>query len=111
MTCLFSAMTSEPDENGEKHVLLCRVILGNVAMVKPGTFPPNVDFDTGVDNIENPTWYVVKWANMNTHILPQCIVSYKSSDNASGEHVYIRLLILQKYLHNFLEANISGCRC
>lgn len=80
-----SAMMSEADDNEEKHVLLCRVILGNVEMVEDGPLPSSVNFDTGVDNIENPTWYVVKWANMNTHILPQCVVSYKSSHNASGQ--------------------------
>lgn len=85
----FSAMMSEADDNEEKHVLLCRVILGNVEMVVDGPLPSSVNFDTGVDNIENPTWYVVKWANMNTHILPQCVVSYKSSHNASGGYGYI----------------------
>ena len=89
----FSAMTSEADDNGEKHILLCRVILGTVAMVEAGPLPSTVNFDTGVDNIENPTWYVVKWANMSTHILPQCVVSYKSSHNASGKYGYILLFI------------------
>ncbi|RVX22442.1 putative inactive poly [ADP-ribose] polymerase SRO1 [Vitis vinifera] len=45
------AMMSEADDNEEKHVLLCRVILGNVEMVEDGPLPSSVNFDTGVDNM------------------------------------------------------------
>ncbi|GFQ01171.1 inactive poly [ADP-ribose] polymerase rcd1 [Phtheirospermum japonicum] len=75
-----SAVLSEADENGEKHVVLCRVILGKCEKVEAGSkqsYPSSVDYDTGVDDINNPRWYTVWHANMNTHILPECVVSYR----------------------------------
>ncbi|CAK9157930.1 unnamed protein product [Ilex paraguariensis] len=83
-----SAMLSEVDENGEKHVILCRVILGNREKVGAGSqqlYPSNVGFDTGVDDLNNPNWYVVWCANMNTHILPECVVSFKSCQGVPGQ--------------------------
>ncbi|XP_059631192.1 probable inactive poly [ADP-ribose] polymerase SRO1 isoform X2 [Cornus florida] len=82
-----SALLSEADDNGEKHVILCRVILGKCEKVEAGSrqlYPSSEDFDTGVDDLQNPKWYVVWCANMNSHILPECVVSYKSSDQALG---------------------------
>ncbi|KAK6130557.1 hypothetical protein DH2020_035703 [Rehmannia glutinosa] len=81
-----SAMLSEMDENGEKHVILCRVILGKCEKVEAGSkqsYPSSVDYDTGVDDLNNPRWYTVWHANMNTHILPECVVSYRPV-NMSG---------------------------
>ncbi|KAI3460106.1 hypothetical protein Pfo_016769 [Paulownia fortunei] len=81
-----SAMLSEIDENGEKHVILCRVILGKCEKVEAGSqqlYPSSVDYDTGVDDLNNPRWYTVWHANMNTHILPECVVSYRPV-NMSG---------------------------
>ncbi|KAK6116282.1 hypothetical protein DH2020_049977 [Rehmannia glutinosa] len=52
-----SAMLSEMDENGEKHVILCRVILGKCEKVEAGSkqsYPSSVDYDTGVDDLNNP---------------------------------------------------------
>ncbi|XP_058217695.1 probable inactive poly [ADP-ribose] polymerase SRO2 [Rhododendron vialii] len=83
-----SAMLSEVDDNGEKHVILCRVILGKCEKVEAGSrqmYPSGVDFDSGVDDLMNPKWYVVWRANMNTHILPECVVSYRSSDFVPGQ--------------------------
>ncbi|GAB4839256.1 hypothetical protein Ancab_028783 [Ancistrocladus abbreviatus] len=78
-----SHMLSEVDENGERHVVLCRAILGNVEKVEAGSrqsHPSSLKFDSGVDDIGNPKWYVIWSMNMNTHILPECVVSYKCSD-------------------------------
>ncbi|MCD7467373.1 hypothetical protein HAX54_004783 [Datura stramonium] len=84
----YSHMMSEIDEYGEKHIIFCRVILGNLEKVELGSrqlFPSSVDFDTGVDDLNNPQLYVVWCNNMNTHILPECIVSYKSGRHMSGQ--------------------------
>ncbi|PIN21095.1 NAD(+) ADP-ribosyltransferase [Handroanthus impetiginosus] len=81
-----SAMLSEIDENGEKHVILCRVILGKCEKVEAGSersYPSSVEYDTGVDDLNNPRWYTVWHSNMNTHILPECVVSYRPV-NISG---------------------------
>ncbi|KAL1534244.1 putative inactive poly [ADP-ribose] polymerase SRO3 [Salvia divinorum] len=75
-----SAMLAEVDENGEKHVVLCRVILGRCEKVEAGSlqsYPSSVEYDTGVDDLNNPRWYTVWQGNMNTHILPECVVSYR----------------------------------
>ncbi|KAH0680293.1 hypothetical protein KY290_022480 [Solanum tuberosum] len=56
-----SDMMSDIDENGEKHIILCRAILGNFEKVELGSkqmFPSSVDFDTGVDDLTNPKLYV-----------------------------------------------------
>lgn len=82
-----SAGRSEPDDNGEKHVILCRVILGNVEKVEAGSqqcHPSSAEFDTGVDDLRNPKWYVVWSTNMNRHVLPDCVVSYRSPVRVPG---------------------------
>lgn len=76
---LISAMLSETDENDEKHIILCRVTLGKCEKVEAGSQqsnPSGAEYDSGVDDLKNPKWYVVWYANMNTHILPECVVSY-----------------------------------
>lgn len=82
-------MKSELDENGEKHVILCRLTLGNVEKMEPDSkqsHPSGVNYDTGVDDPENPKWYVTWSSNMSTHVLPEFVVSFKPSDPAQGEH-------------------------
>ncbi|XP_031406033.1 probable inactive poly [ADP-ribose] polymerase SRO2 isoform X2 [Punica granatum] len=82
-----SAVKSELDENGEKHVILCRVTLGNLEKVELGSkqsHPSSVSFDTGVDDPSNPKWYVVWCSNMNTHVLPEFVVSFRPSDRMKG---------------------------
>ncbi|KAL8128976.1 hypothetical protein V2J09_018131 [Rumex salicifolius] len=77
-----SHMLAEPDDNGERHIILCRVILGNAEKVEIGSqqcYPSSVNYDTGVDDVNNPKYYVVWSTNMNTHILPECVISYKCS--------------------------------
>eukprot|EP00249_Psilotum_nudum_P022792 c28644_g2_i1 orf=293-2242(+) len=77
-----SAVYSDVDENGEQHVVLCRVIMGNMEQVQPGSeqfHPSSEEYDTGVDNLLNPKRYIIWSTHMNTHILPQYIVSFKIS--------------------------------
>ncbi|KAJ6685750.1 INACTIVE POLY [ADP-RIBOSE] polymerase SRO4-RELATED [Salix purpurea] len=82
-----SAKFSEADDSGEKHIILCRVILGNVEKVVAGSqqhYPSSIDFDTGTDDPKNPKWYVVWPSVMDRHIIPECVVCFKSSINVSG---------------------------
>ncbi|KAK2636493.1 hypothetical protein Ddye_031285 [Dipteronia dyeriana] len=75
-----SVLSSEMDENGLRHVLLCRVILGNVETVPAGSnqFYPSVkDYDSGVDNLALPSRYIVWSCYMNSHIYFTDIVSFK----------------------------------
>ncbi|XP_057871470.2 probable inactive poly [ADP-ribose] polymerase SRO2 [Cryptomeria japonica] len=77
-----SVAYSDIDENGEQHMLLCRVILGNTEVVIPGSrqcHPSSKDFDSGIDDLINPRRYIVWTTHMNTHILPEYVVSFKVS--------------------------------
>ncbi|OMO50880.1 hypothetical protein CCACVL1_30184 [Corchorus capsularis] len=75
-----SANLADVDENGLKHLILCRVVLGNVEKVQAGSHqyhPTNGNFDTGSDDPNNPKWYVVWSTIANMSILPECVVSYR----------------------------------
>lgn len=80
--CLWkcSAIYSDNDENGEQHVVLCKVILGASELVAYGSdqfHPSSEDFDTGVDDTVSPRRLVVWSTHMNTHILPLYVVSFR----------------------------------
>ncbi|XP_037496681.1 inactive poly [ADP-ribose] polymerase RCD1 isoform X2 [Jatropha curcas] len=85
--CDTSAKFCDVDENGLQHILFCRVIMGNMELLEPGTqqcYPSSEDFDSGVDDLQNPGQYIVWNMNMNTHIYPEFVVSFKVSSNAEG---------------------------
>ncbi|GAA0157381.1 hypothetical protein LIER_38448 [Lithospermum erythrorhizon] len=76
-----SVMLSQADNNKEKHIILCRVILGNCEKIEAGShqaFPSSVEYDTGIDDLMNPKWYKVWVPNMNTRITPEYVVSFKT---------------------------------
>ncbi|XP_021832148.1 probable inactive poly [ADP-ribose] polymerase SRO3 [Prunus avium] len=114
-----SAGRSDPDDNGEKHAILCRVILGNVEKVEAGSqqcHPSSAEFDTGVDDLRNPKWYVVWSTNMNRHVLPDCVVSYRSSVRVPaqmGRLCSIDALVsrVQKYLTPSKVEELSSLVC
>ncbi|KAL5209262.1 hypothetical protein ABZP36_004885 [Zizania latifolia] len=75
-----SAMLTKADEKGEAHIVLCRVLMGRPEVVPAGSsqfHPSSDDYDSAVDNMENPRWYVVWSTHMNTRILPEYVVSFK----------------------------------
>ncbi|OEL18060.1 putative inactive poly [ADP-ribose] polymerase SRO3 [Dichanthelium oligosanthes] len=75
-----SAMLAKPDGSGEAHIVLCRVLMGRPEVVEAGSSqsrPSSNDYDSAVDKLETPQWYVV-WSNdMNTRVLPEYVVSFK----------------------------------
>lgn len=82
-----SSLLSEADVNGERHVILCQVIMGRSEKVEAGSIqfhPGSQDFDSGVDDLANPRWYIVWSSHMNTHILPEYVVSFKSPTLSKG---------------------------
>nr|GLL48177.1 probable inactive poly [ADP-ribose] polymerase SRO2 isoform X1 [Ipomoea trifida] len=90
-----SALTAQVDENGEKHLVLCRVILGKCGKIEVGSLQlshSRMDFDTGVDDLKNPQWYGVLCAN---HVLPEGRVtaapSHMLAPNAAS--VFYRKLV------------------
>ncbi|XP_073274070.1 probable inactive poly [ADP-ribose] polymerase SRO5 [Primulina huaijiensis] len=75
------------DEDGLKHVLLCRVILGRMEPVPVGSCmynPSSEEFDSGVDNLLSPRKYIVWSSSMNTLILPDFVVSFRTSYSHGG---------------------------
>lgn len=87
---LFSATYCDVDENGVRYVILCRVIMGNVEVVHPGSkqvHPSCESYDTGVDDLNDPRHYIVWGTKKNTHVYPQYAVSFKISSDAEGNHL------------------------
>ncbi|XP_028805961.1 inactive poly [ADP-ribose] polymerase RCD1 isoform X2 [Neltuma alba] len=84
-----SAINCDVDENGVRHMVFCRVIMGNMELLCPGTrqfHPSSNDYDSGVDDIQSPRYYVVWNMNLNTHVYPEFVVSFKVSSDAEGDH-------------------------
>lgn len=76
-----------PADGGQFHVVLCRVIVGNTEQVKLGSCqlqPSSEDFDSGVDDLTVPRLHIIWSAHMNTHILPEYIVSFSVSNHLGG---------------------------
>jgi len=68
-------------------MVLCRVILGNVELIQSGSkqfHQSDPCFDSGVDDLQTPNNYVIWNMNMNTHIFPECVVSFKMSPTIKG---------------------------
>lgn len=85
----FSSLLSTPDENGEKHLILCQVLMGNSEQIPAGSYqfhPSNDLFDTAVDDLKSPRWFIVWTTHMNTHILPLYVVTFKSSNQIHGNN-------------------------
>lgn len=98
----YSASHCDVDENGERHMFFCRVIMGNMEAVCPGTKqyrPSCKNYDSGVDDLENPRFYIIWTMNMNTHIYPEFVVRFKISSKAEGE---ISLLSGALLFHGYL---------
>ncbi|XP_059639263.1 probable inactive poly [ADP-ribose] polymerase SRO5 [Cornus florida] len=101
---LKSVKSSTVDEDGLRHVLLCRTILGKTEVIHPGSeqcHPSSEEFDSGVDNLSAPKKYIVWSTHMNTHILPEYVVSYKAPScltNLEGCPIGALLYGLQKLL-------------
>lgn len=109
---LYSAKYSDVDENGVQYMILCRVIMGNMELVCPGSkqfHPSGEDFDNGVDSLENPKCYVVWTMNMSTHIFPEYVVSFKLSPDSEGDYLspFLWLLFAQVNRKLFPLVNLS----
>lgn len=74
-------------KDGLRHMLLCRVILGKAEVVHPGSdqyHPSSDEFDSGMDNLSSPKKYIVWSARMNTHILPEYVISFSAPSSLKG---------------------------
>ncbi|CAN4128111.1 unnamed protein product [Withania somnifera] len=82
-----SVASCDIDENGIRYMVLCRVVLGNEELLRFGSeqsYPSNEKYDSGVDDLESPTYYTIWNMNMNTHIYPEYVVSFRMSSGAEG---------------------------
>lgn len=76
---------SDVDENGIVHMMLCRVVMGNVEIVHHGSKqhrPSNEHFDSGVDDIKNPQHYIVWDMNLNSHLYSEFVVTIQLPSKA-----------------------------
>ncbi|KAI3914845.1 hypothetical protein MKX01_018014 [Papaver californicum] len=81
---------NDVDENGVQYMLLCRVIMGNMELVQPGSeqfHPSSENFDSGVDDLQDPKHYIIWNVNMNTHIFPEFVISFKAPSIEKGQLV------------------------
>ncbi|KAL6606960.1 hypothetical protein ACP70R_042613 [Stipagrostis hirtigluma subsp. patula] len=68
------------DEKGAQYMLLCRVILGNLGTIKPGSeeeFPSTEIHDSGADNCSNPSYYLIWNSHLSTHICLEYLISFR----------------------------------
>ena len=68
-------------------MMLCRVIMGNVEVVIPGSKqfqPTNGIYDSGVDDLQNPKHYVIWDASVHRHIYAEYAVIIKAPSMANG---------------------------
>ncbi|XP_075641221.1 inactive poly [ADP-ribose] polymerase RCD1-like isoform X1 [Castanea sativa] len=82
-----SANFCDVDENEIQHLVLCRVIMGKMEVVCSGSrqsLPSCQDYDSGVDDLQNPRIYIVWTMNMNARIYPEFVVSFKISSKTEG---------------------------
>ncbi|CAK7353028.1 unnamed protein product [Dovyalis caffra] len=77
---------SRADENGMRHILLCKVIMGKMEVIPAGSkqrYPSSEEFDSGVDNLEAPRRLVVWSTFMNSHTLPTHILSFRAPSSTT----------------------------
>lgn len=103
--CVFSVKCAVGDENGVQHLLLCRVILGKMEVVASGSgqwHPSSQEFASasasGVDDLVSPSKYIVWSSNMNTHILPQYVISFRVCSSGTIRHQFHFISFQFRYL-------------
>lgn len=78
------------DEKGVQYMLLCRLILGNMEAVMPGSqdsFPSSDIYDSGVDDCSNPKCYVMWPSHLSTHIRLEYLVSFRLSSKVRSKMI------------------------
>ncbi|CAN6291033.1 unnamed protein product [Urochloa humidicola] len=99
------ARYSDFHEDGIIRMMLCRVIMGNVEVVLPGSKqfqPSNESFDSGVDDLQNPKNYIIWDANVRKQIYAEYAVIVKVPPMTNG------YLISKDSVSNISEITRSG---
>ena len=56
--------------------------------------PSSNDYDNGVDDVQSPRYYIVWNMNVNTHIYPEFVVSFKVYSNLKGDILILQFIFL-----------------
>lgn len=94
------------DENGVRYLMLCRVILGKAEAVPPGSkqcHPSSDEFDSGVDDLTSPKKYILWSTHVNTHILPEFILNFRTPPSLKGKQTNPKLCFRFMGVENFLK--------
>ncbi|KAH7847566.1 hypothetical protein Vadar_027657 [Vaccinium darrowii] len=70
-------------------------------------YPCTGNFDTGVDDLGNSKWYIEWSTDMNSHILPECVVSFKYTNCLAGVLSASRDMCLEFESHQGIEGPSS----
>ncbi|KAJ3678723.1 hypothetical protein LUZ60_002526 [Juncus effusus] len=76
---------AEMDKEGIIRMILCRVILGKTEplILNSKQFQPsNDDYDSGVDDVQSPNYYVIWDTDLETRVLPLIVISIKVPSKA-----------------------------
>lgn len=95
--CYYSACNSPVDKDGLRHLLLTRAILGKSEVVQIGSnqcHPSSEEFDSGMDNLQSPRKIIVWSTHMNTHTLPEYVVSFRAPPSLAGKQLRNFVLII-----------------
>ncbi|KAJ6833893.1 putative inactive poly [ADP-ribose] polymerase SRO3 [Iris pallida] len=82
-----SVLSAPVDEDGLRHVVVCRVILGCPEELLPGSVqscPSSEEHDSGVDNMQSPSRYIIWYPDVKTHVLPLYTLSVKLDLSSEG---------------------------
>jgi hypothetical protein len=82
-------------------MLLCRMILGNVEAVEPGSqesFPSSEIYDSGVDDCSNPKCYVMWPSHLSTHIRLEYLVSFKLVPKVRSKMINKTFIMLSTHI-------------
>ncbi|KAK8965564.1 putative inactive poly [ADP-ribose] polymerase SRO3 [Platanthera guangdongensis] len=80
-------LSSFPDANGLRRIILCGVILGKTELVLPGSNqygPSSEEFDSGVDNLQFPRKYIVWYSDAKTRVLPLYVLVIRLDTQSKG---------------------------
>lgn len=77
--------------------------------------PSTEDFDSGVDDLQSPHHYIVWNMNMNTHIFPEYVFSFKMVSSADcGMYSPFSFSLDEKHIivavHQYFSNNFDGTR-
>lgn len=84
-------VSSAPDGNGIRYLLLCCVIMGNTEEIHPPSHqlcPSTEEYDSGVDNQAAPKKYIIWPAQVKTHISPLYVLSIKADFQRAGNNYF-----------------------